>query len=146
MLIRMCGCAGLSAPLFFAYGISRFSQDMAQMTLELSAFSNYVLFSWASLTLHVTHYNHTTTSEKWKLFLDYILITIPSLVKSFGMRDIMKVRELSDFNRRQQKQAYHCFLLSVCLLAFSSLVYDSLVGILLGKGCPLGFPLALFYT
>ena len=30
MLIRLRGCAGLSAPLLFAYGINRFSHDVAQ--------------------------------------------------------------------------------------------------------------------
>ena len=30
-LIRLRGCAGLSAPLLFAYGINRFSHDVAQI-------------------------------------------------------------------------------------------------------------------
>ena len=29
VLIRLCGCAGWSAPLLFAYGINRFSHDVA---------------------------------------------------------------------------------------------------------------------
>ena len=31
MLIRLCGCAGWSAPLWFAYGINRFSDDLAHL-------------------------------------------------------------------------------------------------------------------
>ena len=33
-LIRLRGCAGWSAPLLFAYGINRFSHDVAQMSSE----------------------------------------------------------------------------------------------------------------
>ena len=32
-LIRLRGCAGCSAPLLFAYGINRFSHDVAQLHL-----------------------------------------------------------------------------------------------------------------
>ena len=32
MLIRLRGCAGWSAPLLFAYGINRFSHDVAHIT------------------------------------------------------------------------------------------------------------------
>ena len=35
VLIRLCRCAGWSAPLLFAYGINRFSHDVAQITLTL---------------------------------------------------------------------------------------------------------------
>ena len=49
-LIRLRGCTGWSAPLLFAYGISRFSHDVAQF---LSTYSQYytVLFPiWTKLS------------------------------------------------------------------------------------------------
>ena len=44
VLIRLCGCAGWSAPLLFAYGINRFSQDMAQIILRIGITSYTYLF------------------------------------------------------------------------------------------------------
>ena len=38
MLIRLCGCAGQSAPLLFTYGINRFSHDVAQVKPYCSNF------------------------------------------------------------------------------------------------------------
>ena len=43
MLIRLRGCAGWSASLFFAYGINRFSHDVAQMIHIMTLNRNLLL-------------------------------------------------------------------------------------------------------
>ena len=40
-LIRLHGCAGWSAPLWFAYGINRFSHDVAHFIVHVRKFSKY---------------------------------------------------------------------------------------------------------
>ena len=40
-LIRLRGCAGWSAPLLFAYGKNRFSNDVAQITVCSDNYSNF---------------------------------------------------------------------------------------------------------
>ena len=50
VLIRLCGCAGWSAPLLFAFGINRFSHDVVhiyqdQTAPEVAAWSGSALFA-----------------------------------------------------------------------------------------------------
>ena len=46
MLIRLCKCTGWSAPLLFAYGISRFSYDVAHMIFMMSNDHQTFHVSW----------------------------------------------------------------------------------------------------
>ena len=49
VLIRLHECAGGSAPLLFAYGINRFSHDVAQIMLEMVVHREYEIFQTKSL-------------------------------------------------------------------------------------------------
>ena len=42
--LRLCGCAGRSAPLLFAYGINRFSHDVADLSFKGSLLNFFFLF------------------------------------------------------------------------------------------------------
>ena len=61
VLIRLCWCAGWSAPLLFTYGINRFSNDMAHMKQDLSQFmSKKVLITSISWGIAFQLNNHST--------------------------------------------------------------------------------------
>ena len=54
VLIRLCICTGWSAPLLFAYGINRFSHDVAHFIFWCSLECNFMVddFRWAEIKIY----------------------------------------------------------------------------------------------
>ena len=70
-LIRLHRCTGWSAPLLFAYGINRFSHDVAQITESCPKFSVLKLFISGK----------KTCSESWKPTRFTILVTVTAKLR-----------------------------------------------------------------
>ena len=56
VLIRLCGCTGLSAPLLFAYGKNGFSHDMAHLKAKNAIIMGVIPFSLPALSMKPISY------------------------------------------------------------------------------------------
>ena len=64
VLIRLCGCAGWSAPLLFAYGINRYSHDVSHFILE-GFYNKFSIFSgvWIFQTFNNKKFSFFITAQ-----------------------------------------------------------------------------------
>ena len=79
-LIRLCGCPGWSARLLFAYGINRFSRDVAQTR-------SYLRNSSYNICHKFIGFWHLADSFKWKVAQETCVPTNTFILQMFTSKD-----------------------------------------------------------